>query len=72
MNHPPLGEGDYYWENGLMVLTEAYLRRRGQCCGSGCRHCPYPPAQAGETSIRSTGIPACGAEHTGRNACATF
>ncbi len=38
----PRVEGhDFYWENGLMVLTEAYLLRRGKCCGSGCRHCPY-------------------------------
>ncbi|HEX6125813.1 MAG TPA: TlyA family rRNA (cytidine-2'-O)-methyltransferase [Pyrinomonadaceae bacterium] len=33
---------DYYMENGLMVLTEGFLSRRGFCCGSGCRHCPYP------------------------------
>lgn len=33
---------DYYFENGLMVLTAAFLRKRGYCCGSGCRHCPYP------------------------------
>jgi hypothetical protein len=66
MNHPPLGEGDYYWENGLMVLTEAYLRRRGQCCGNGCRHCPYRPAQgadeqgeAGATTIRRTNCDGC-------------
>jgi hypothetical protein len=26
---------------GLFVLTAAYLRDRGTCCGSGCRHCPY-------------------------------
>lgn len=32
---------DYYWENGLMVFTEAYHRKRGYCCKSGCRHCPY-------------------------------
>ena len=37
-----LVEGDdYYFEDGLMVLTEAFLRRRGTCCRSGCRHCPY-------------------------------
>jgi hypothetical protein len=30
-------------ESGLFVLTAAYLRARGRCCGSGCRHCPYPP-----------------------------
>lgn len=33
---------DYYFENGLMVLTEYFLRKRGYCCGNGCRHCPYP------------------------------
>ncbi|MBX2900618.1 MAG: hypothetical protein KF775_13260 [Cyclobacteriaceae bacterium] len=32
---------DYYWENGLLVFTEAYHRRRGYCCQSKCRHCPY-------------------------------
>lgn len=32
---------DFYYENGLMVLTEAYHRKRGYCCGNGCRHCPY-------------------------------
>ena len=33
---------DYYFEDGLMVLTEAFLKRRGYCCNNGCRHCPYP------------------------------
>lgn len=28
---------------GLSVFTAETLRRRGWCCGSGCRHCPYPP-----------------------------
>lgn len=37
-----LTEGrDYYDENGAMVFTASYLQRRGYCCGSGCRHCPY-------------------------------
>jgi iron complex transport system substrate-binding protein len=34
-------EKDYYNENGAMVFTASYLERRGYCCGSGCRHCPY-------------------------------
>jgi hypothetical protein len=39
---PALVEGeDYYWEGSAMVFTAAYLRRRGFCCESGCRHCPY-------------------------------
>ncbi len=32
---------DYYSENGAVVFTASYLKRRGYCCGSGCRHCPY-------------------------------
>ena len=32
---------DYYREGGAVVFTESYLKRRGYCCGSGCRHCPY-------------------------------
>ncbi|WP_160118661.1 DUF5522 domain-containing protein [Chryseotalea sanaruensis] len=31
----------FYWENGLMVFTEAYHLKRGYCCKNGCRHCPY-------------------------------
>ena len=32
---------DYYFENGLMVLTEYFLKKRGYCCENNCRHCPY-------------------------------
>ena len=39
---PKLIEGrDFYFESGLMVLTAEYLLRRGRCCDSGCRNCPY-------------------------------
>lgn len=34
---------DFYWEAGKRVMTESYHKRRGACCGSGCRHCPYIP-----------------------------
>lgn len=38
----PLVEGrDYYVENGRWVFTELFLRDRGHCCQSGCRHCPW-------------------------------
>ena len=30
-------------KTGFFVLTSHYLQRRGDCCGAGCRHCPYPP-----------------------------
>jgi hypothetical protein len=37
-----LQEGiDYYLEDGLFVFTAVFLLRRGYCCESGCRHCPY-------------------------------
>ncbi|WP_420385364.1 DUF5522 domain-containing protein [Roseivirga sp.] len=33
---------DYYLdENGLLVFTAHYLKKRGYCCKNGCRHCPY-------------------------------
>lgn len=32
---------DYYIEDGYWVFTEYFLQKRGYCCGSGCRHCPY-------------------------------
>ena len=32
---------DYYIEDGNYVFTEHYLKKRGYCCESGCRHCPY-------------------------------
>jgi Family of unknown function (DUF5522) len=35
-------EQDYYLdERGYIVFTEAYHKKRGYCCGCGCRHCPY-------------------------------
>jgi hypothetical protein len=43
----PPEAGDYYFDaNGLMVFTAAYHLRRGYCCGSACRHCPYPSKAA--------------------------
>lgn len=38
----PLQEGlDFYLENGLLVFTAMFLRKRGHCCENGCSHCPY-------------------------------
>ena len=37
-----LKEGkDYTTEDGRVVFTSSYLQRRGYCCDSGCRNCPY-------------------------------
>lgn len=38
---PALAPEDYYMEGPYMVFTAAYHLKRGYCCGSGCRHCPY-------------------------------
>ena len=32
---------DFYFEEGMMVLTRRYLLNRGTCCENRCRHCPY-------------------------------
>lgn len=49
---------DYYLENGLYVFTEAYHLKRGYCCGSKCRHCPYPKEiQAQTVQLRLEGRP---------------
>ena len=33
---------DYYkTEEGYIVFTEKYHLKRGHCCKSGCKHCPY-------------------------------
>lgn len=59
-NDPPhdqqnvLQQPDWYFENGLLVYTAAYHLKRGSCCGSGCRHCPYEPRHVeGNTQVRS-------------------
>jgi hypothetical protein len=33
---------DYYMtEDGFLVFTEKYHLKRGYCCQSGCKHCPW-------------------------------
>lgn len=48
-----LGE-DYYMEDGLMVMTAAYHKKRGHCCGSGCRWCPYEPRHQEGATLTTT------------------
>ena len=35
------GEDYYLSPEGYKVFTEKYHLKRGYCCKSGCRHCPY-------------------------------
>jgi hypothetical protein len=32
---------DFYYEGTYLVFTAVYHLKRGYCCNSGCRHCPY-------------------------------
>jgi hypothetical protein len=32
---------DFYYEGEFVVFTEMTHLKRGDCCDSGCRHCPY-------------------------------
>jgi hypothetical protein len=37
-----LDKEDYYLsKDGFIVFTEKYHLKRGYCCKSGCKHCPY-------------------------------
>ena len=40
-NNEPLLPEDFYIEGPYMVFTAAYHLKRGYCCNSDCRHCPY-------------------------------
>ncbi|MBT8326992.1 MAG: hypothetical protein KJP21_04670 [Bacteroidia bacterium] len=42
MREPIIALEDYYYnDEGMLVFTEAYHLKRGECCGSACKHCPY-------------------------------
>ncbi len=32
---------DFYMDGPYLVFTAAFHRKRGYCCESGCRHCPF-------------------------------
>ncbi|MEE3038072.1 MAG: DUF5522 domain-containing protein [Bacteroidota bacterium] len=41
-NSKKLSQEDYYMSgDGYIVFTEKYHLKRGYCCKSGCKHCPY-------------------------------
>jgi len=48
-------EEDYYInDHGKKVFTETYHLRRGFCCSSGCKHCPFEPKWTkGSTKVRN-------------------
>ncbi|HJQ35193.1 MAG TPA: DUF5522 domain-containing protein [Pyrinomonadaceae bacterium] len=49
---PALVEGeDFYREGAYVVFTARYHLRRGYCCESGCRHCPYRGGREGASGV---------------------
>ena len=36
-----LAAEDFYMDGLYLVFTAEYHRKRGFCCNSDCRHCPY-------------------------------
>lgn len=49
-----LSQEDYYIDErtGYIVFTRKYHLKRGICCGSLCRHCPFlPKHQKGSIEI---------------------
>lgn len=49
MNNLVEGEDFYFNEQGFVVFTAQYHLQKGNCCGNGCRHCPYAYENVGET-----------------------
>ena len=41
----------YYLEGERVVFTALFHSQRGQCCGNGCRHCPYVGSHKKGTQI---------------------
>ncbi len=51
-----LREGaDFYREDGFIVFTREFHLKRGACCGSRCRHCPYEPRWHKGSTVASAG-----------------
>jgi hypothetical protein len=51
---------DYYWEDEKVVFTSVYHLKRGYCCHSKCRHCPYGLGVAQAVRIDIQGLPGIG------------
>ncbi len=50
----PVEGRDYTIEDGLLVFTRGYHLRRGICCGSGCRHCPFGQVAGRTIAVESS------------------
>ncbi len=47
---------DFYKEGDKVVFTSVYHLKRGYCCHSKCRHCPYGLGVSQAVHISITGL----------------
>jgi 2-iminoacetate synthase ThiH len=40
----------YYLDGDRVIFTEKWLIQREECCGNGCRHCPFDPKHERENT----------------------
>ncbi|UYW00569.1 hypothetical protein K5I29_08425 [Flavobacterium agricola] len=40
-NHAKIDEDYYLTTEGYKIFTAKWHLKRGHCCKSGCKHCPY-------------------------------
>lgn len=51
---------DFYKEGDKVVFTSVYHLKRGYCCHSKCRHCPYGLGVAQAVNIQIQGLSSIG------------
>ncbi|MRG94956.1 DUF5522 domain-containing protein [Polyangium spumosum] len=51
---------DFYKEGHKVVFTSVYHLKRGYCCHSKCRHCPYGLGVAQKISVEIQGLECAG------------
>jgi len=48
----------YYMEGERVIFMALFHLERGQCCGNGCRHCPYHPKhKKGTANVKDKNSP---------------
>ncbi|MFM7767547.1 MAG: DUF5522 domain-containing protein [Bacteroidota bacterium] len=47
-------EDFYFSPEGYIVFTEAYHLKRGYCCNSNCKHCPWKEKKSSPSESSNT------------------
>jgi len=47
---------DYVLEDSKIVFTREFLLKRGYCCNSRCRNCPYSVTTLSENSKQESSV----------------